>query len=79
MTKKSLLFAGAFFLMLALKYALGQDEGDVTGFDQIVYEDPAESIFSLMMAAPLIGAVIGAIRVLALRDAKPLLQPIRLD
>src|SRR5215470_9317646 len=77
MTWKSLLFVGVFFLLFALRYALGQDEG--IGIEPGDYEDPAESIFGLMMAAPLLGALIGGIRVLALREAKPVLQPIRLN
>jgi len=56
---------------------LGQDDG--IGIEPGDYEDPAESIFGLMMAAPLLGALIGGIRVLALREAKPVLQPIRLN
>jgi len=77
MNRKSLLFLGMFFLLFALRYALGQDDG--IGIEPDDYEDPAESIFGLMMAAPLLGAVIGGIRVLALREAKPVLQSIRLN
>src|SRR5215468_10070080 len=77
MTRKTLLLIGMFFLLFALRHALGQDEG--IGIEPGDYEDPAESIFGLMMAAPLLGAVIGGIRVLALREAKPVLQPIRLN
>ena len=55
-----LLFAAVLFLLMALKYAFGQDE-DAVGFSPVDYEDPAESIFGLMAAAPILGAVFGAI------------------
>ena len=78
MNRKVLLFAGALFLLFALKYALGQ-ENDVSGWDSETYEDPAESIFGLMMAAPLFGMVIGAVRVLVQRSVRPIVEPIRLN
>ena len=80
MNKKSLLFLGALFLLVAIKYAVGQTDGDAVGWDPMYeeYSDPAEWIFSIMMASPILGAVIGAVRVLAQRSARPVVQPISL-
>ena len=75
--KNLLLFAAVLFLLLALKYAFGQDE-DAVGFSPVDYEDPAESIFGLMAAAPILGAIFGAMRILLQRCARPILQPIDL-
>lgn len=79
MNKKSLLFFGALFLLLAIKYVLGQDDSSTVGWEPSyvdLADDPAEWIFSVMLASPLLGAVIGAARVLAQRSARPVVQPI---
>ena len=70
-------FAAILFLLMALKYAFGQDE-DAVGFSPVDYEDPAESIFGLMAAAPILGTVFGMLRILLQRSARPILQPINL-
>jgi len=75
--KTLLLLAAMLFFLLALKYAFGQDE-DAVGFSPVDYEDPAESIFGLMAAAPILGAVFGMLRILLQRCARPILQPIDL-
>jgi len=72
---KTLVLAGALFLLLTVKYALGQIDNDVVGWDP-TYDDPSEWIFSMMTAAPILGAVIGAIRVFAQRSARPIVEPI---
>jgi len=76
--KNLLFFAGALFLIMALRYALGQDEDAIVGWELMTYEDPAESILGLMAAAPIVGALFGIIRVFSQRSARPILQPIRL-
>ncbi|HEY6250790.1 MAG TPA: hypothetical protein VI685_12585 [Candidatus Angelobacter sp.] len=80
MNRKSLLFAGALFLLVAIKFALGQNDNGIVGWDpadiDAAYDDPAEWIFSVMMCAPIFGAVIGAIRVLTQRTARPVVEPI---
>ena len=79
MKHKNLLFFGAaLFLIMALRYALGQDGADAIGWEPKAYEDPAESIFGLMAAAPILGAVFGIMRVFSQRSARPILQPISL-
>ena len=78
MPRKILLFACVLFLWFALKYAFGQDENATVGWDPDVYEDPAQSIFALMIGAPILGAIFGAVRVLRQHSARPLLEPIRL-
>ena len=79
MNRKLLLFAGVMFLLVVVKLAFGQTEGDLIGWDPTPYEDPADTVFSLMLGSPILGAVIGAIRVLFQRSARPVLQPIRLS
>lgn len=77
MNRKSLLFACALFFLVAVKFALGQIDNDVAGWDiDAGYDDPSEWIFSVMMCAPILGAVIGALRVLAQRTARPVVEPI---
>ena len=79
MKRKLLLFAGVLFLMLALKYAFGQETGGTAELDTAgVYEDPTESVIGLAIAAPLLGMVFGAFRVLAKRSQRPVLEPMRL-
>lgn len=73
-----LLFALMLFLVMAIKYALAQNENDLGSWYDNEYEDPAESIFGLMMAAPILGAVFGGLRILFQRSARPILQPISL-
>jgi len=75
-SKNLIFFAAMLFLVVALKYAFGQDEdfGEFTPS----YEDPLDSTFGLMTAAPILGAVFGAMRVLFQRSARPVLQPISL-
>ncbi|HEY6352354.1 MAG TPA: hypothetical protein VI636_23395 [Candidatus Angelobacter sp.] len=78
MNRKSLLFVGILLLLVAFRYASGQSGNDVVGWDPgyAAYDDPAEWIFSVMMVSPLFGAVIGAMRVVAQRSARPVVQPI---
>lgn len=78
MNKKLLLFAGTLLLLFAVKFALSQTDNNTVGWDPYEggYDDPAEWIFSMMMASPLLGALIGATRVLTQRFARPVVQPI---
>jgi hypothetical protein len=78
-TRKMLLFVSVLFLLFALKYALGQEEGGSIGWDTEVDQDPLDCVLALMIAAPIVGSVLGAIRVLSLRSARPVLEPIRLN
>lgn len=79
MNRKSLLLVGALFLLVAIRYALAQDDTAIGNWEPDAVnlaDDPAEWIFSVMMLAPLLGAVIGGIRVLSQRSARPVVQPI---
>ena len=79
MNRKTLLFVGAFLLLVAIRYALGQDDTAIVNWEPEsvnLADDPAEWIFSVMMLAPLLGAVIGGIRIIAQRSARPVVQPI---
>jgi hypothetical protein len=78
-TRKMLLFAGVLFLLIALKYAFAQEEGGSIGWDADAYQDPLDCVLALMIASPILGSVFGAIRVLKLRSARPVLEPIRLN
>ena len=82
MKRKLLLFAGVLILMLAVKYAAAQDDGQV-GWD--ISEDSylsglvSDDLEGFMLLAPLAGAGCGLIRILARRSARPLLEPLRLN
>jgi hypothetical protein len=76
MNRKMLLFASSLFLLMAIRYAFGQDQGIEVGWEPDVYHDPLDCIFGLMVGAPILGSVFGAVRVLAGRSARPVLEPI---
>jgi len=78
-TRKVFLLAGMLFLLIAVKFALGQDESGSIGWDADTYQDPLDCVLALMMAAPILGSVFGAIRILNTRSARPVLEPIRLN
>lgn len=76
MRRETLLFASLVFLLIALKYALGQDDG---GIAWNVDADPLDDVLSAMIGAPVLGAIFGAIRVMMRRSGRPVLEPIHLD
>ena len=78
-TRKVFLLAGMLFLLIAVKFALGQDESGSIGWDADAYQDPLDCVLALMMAAPILGSVFGAIRIFNTRSARPVLEPIRLN
>jgi hypothetical protein len=77
--RRILLFSGVLFLLIAVKYAFGQAEGGPIGWDADAYQDPLDCVLALMIAAPILGSVFGAIRILKARSARPVLEPIRLN
>ncbi len=78
MSKRMLLAIGVFLLFLGLRFALGQDE--IVGWSDFEsYEDPTESIYAVMICAPVLGSIFGVLRVLSQKFARPVLQPIRLN
>jgi hypothetical protein len=77
--RKMLLFTGVLLLVVGLRYAFAQDQGVAVGWDTDAYQDPLDIVLALMIAAPILGAVFGAIRVLSSRSARPVLEPIRLN
>ncbi len=83
MKRKLLLFAGVLILLLAVKYAAGQNDSSQIGWN--VSEDLSlngsisDDLEGFMLLAPLAGAGCGLIRILARRSARPLLEPLRLS
>lgn len=77
MNRKLLLAAIVLLVLLGLKYAVGQDQGGAVGWDGID-SGPDDYLFGVMMAAPILGLMIGIGKVLAQRHEPPILEPLRL-
>jgi hypothetical protein len=77
MNKRLLLFAIVLFFMVALKYAFGQGE-PVAGWDSVMQDDPIQDVAAVMLAAPILGAICGAFRVVSTNTARPVLLSLRL-
>ena len=78
MKRKILLFVAVLILMLAVKYALGQD--GLAGTDWAPgTSDPTDDILSIMLLAPLAGVGCAIVRALSHRLSRPVLEPLRLD
>lgn len=78
---KLMLLSGMLFLLMALKFALGQNGSDMVGWDPQPYQDPLDCVFGVMIGAPVLGTVFGALRIVANRLdlQRPVLEPIRLN
>jgi hypothetical protein len=77
MNKRLLLFAMILFFMAALKHAFGQDE-PMIGWDLSVQDDPIQDVAAVMLAAPILGAICGAFRLLRTNSPRPVLLSLRL-
>jgi uncharacterized membrane protein len=77
MNQRLFLFVIALFFMAALKYALGQDE-PVIGWDSVLQDDPIQDVAGVMLAAPILGAICGAFRLLRTNSPRPVLLSLRL-
>jgi uncharacterized membrane protein len=77
MNKRLLLFAIALSFMAALKYAFGQGESGI-GWDPVLQDDPIQDVAAVMLAAPILGGICGAFRLLRTRSPKPVLLFLRL-
>ena len=77
MNKRLLLFAIALFFMAALKYAFGQG-GPMIGWDPVMQDDPIQDVAVVMLAAPALGAICGAFRLLRTNSSQPVLLSLRL-
>lgn len=77
MNKRWLLFAAALPFMAALKYAFGQDESAIS-WDPILQEDPTQDVAAVMVAAPILGVIFGAFRLLRTNSSHPVLLSLRL-
>lgn len=77
MNKRLLLLAIALFFMAALKCALGQGEA-VVGWGPVLEDDPIQVVGLVMIAAPILGTICGAFRLLRTNTASPVLLSLRL-
>jgi|GEM_PF-4713232 len=79
MKRKLLLFAIALLVLIGLKYAFGQGDETISWTPYTLQDaDPIQDVLAVMIAAPLLGTVFAAFRILARRSARPVLEPIRL-
>jgi hypothetical protein len=78
MNRKMLLFTAMLFLMLTLRYAFGQDDLGRIGWEPENVYEPADTVLAVMMFAPIVGLIIGVIRVWNRESMRPVLQPLRL-
>ena len=67
--RKLMLLVATMFVLSALKYALGQDDANLVGWDpsSFGYADPTQDILAIMICAPILGSFFGLIRVLTQR------------
>jgi len=79
MKRNLLLFLAGLFLVMAFKYAFGQDDMSGIGWDPVTAYNPMDAVLGVMILAPVVGVVIGVFRVLTLSSARPVLEPIRLQ
>ncbi|MBZ5522789.1 MAG: hypothetical protein LAP21_11175 [Acidobacteriia bacterium] len=78
MNRKLLWSMGALFVLVALRYALGQDDTGV-GWDPPMQEDPGAYIVTVMTLSPIVGTMIAMFRIASQRSARPVLEPLRLN
>jgi hypothetical protein len=77
MNKRLMLFAIALFFLVALKHAFGQGE-PVVGWDAVLQDDPIQDVAAVMLAAPILGGICGAFRLLRTNSLRPVLLSLRL-
>ena len=79
MKRNLFLFLVGLFLIMAFKYAFGQDDASGVSWDPVTVHNPMDDILAVMIFAPIVGFAIGILRVLTLSSARPVLEPIRLQ
>jgi hypothetical protein len=79
MNSKMLLLAGVLIFVLGIKYAFGQAVETAMNWDPLLQEDPVQDVAAIMVAAPILGGVFGACRLLRANSSRPSLVFLRLD
>lgn len=77
MKKRWLLFATVLLSMAALKYACAQDESAMN-WDPVWQDDPIQDVVAVMVAAPILGVMFGAFRLLRTHSSRPVLLSLHL-
>jgi hypothetical protein len=77
MNKRHMLFAIALFFPAALRCAFGQGE-PVIGWDAGLQDYPIQDVAAVMLAAPILGGICGAFRLLRTNSLRPVLLSLRL-
>jgi hypothetical protein len=77
MHKRLMIFAIALFFLAALRYAFGQGE-PVVGWDAGLQDNPIQDVAAVMVAAPILGGICGAFRLLRTNSLRPVLLSLRL-
>jgi hypothetical protein len=77
MNKKLMWSAGALFVFLTIRYALGQD-GLGIGWDLPTQEDPLIYIVTVMTWSPIVGTMLAMFRMRSQRE-RPALELLRLN
>jgi hypothetical protein len=78
MNRKMLLLAGVLIFILGMKYAFGQAVETAINWDPVLQEDPVQDVVAVMVAAPVLGAIFGAFRMLETNSSRPALVFLRL-
>jgi hypothetical protein len=78
MNRKLLLCTAVLLFMLAWKYAFGQDQSAIN-WDPLLQEDPMQDVAGVFVAAPILGMVFGAFRLLRTNSPRPALVVLHLD
>jgi len=78
MNRKMLLFTAMLFLTIAIRYAVGQEDPSGSTWDSTGMYEPADTVLGVMVFAPVLGLIIGIVRVLTQESVRPVLQPLRL-
>jgi hypothetical protein len=77
MNKRLLLAVVAVFFLVAMKHAFGQDE-PMIGWEPVWQDDPVQDVAFVMLAAPILGAIFGAFRLLSTNSREPEMGRLRL-
>jgi hypothetical protein len=71
MNSKMLLLAGVLIFVLGMKCAFGQAVETAMNWDPFLQDDPVQDVAAVMVAAPILGAVFGAFRLLRTNSSRP--------
>lgn len=78
MNRKMLLFTAMLFLTIAIRYAFGQEDPSGSAWNSVDVYEPADTLLGVMVFAPVLGLIIGMVRILTQKSVRPVLQPLRL-